>query len=132
MFSRSLPPLLTRLQWYPEVMHFCPTTPIILCGLKSDFRHKQTCIDLLKTQGLTPVTPEQGRLVAAKMGAVYMECSAKERIGIEEIFDRAIIMAVGEEQKEEEEEAVVSGHGSGLSGGSSRKKKKKTKGCKFL
>ena len=110
-------------------MHFCPTTPIILCGLKSDLRHKKTCIELLKTQGLTPVTPEQGRVVAAKMGAVYMECSAKERIGIEEIFDQAIVMAVGEEQKEEE--AVVSGHGSGLSGGSSRKKKK-AKGCKFL
>jgi Ras homolog gene family, member A len=109
-------------------MHFCPTTPIILCGLKSDLRHKKTCIDLLKTQGLTPVTPEQGRAVAAKMGALYMECSAKERIGIEEIFDQAIIMAVGEEQKEE---VVVSGRGSGLTaGGSSRRKK--AKGCKFL
>ena len=109
-------------------MHFCPTTPIILCGLKSDLRHKKTCIDLLKTQGLTPVTPEQGRAVAAKMGAVYMECSAKERIGIEEIFDQAIIMAVGEETKEEE--ATVTGRGTGLSGGSSRRRK--AKGCKFL
>lgn len=108
-------------------MHFCPTTPIILCGLKSDLRHKKTCIDLLKTQGLTPVTPEQGRAVAAKMGAVYMECSAKERIGIEEIFDQAIIMAVGEEQKSEE---CASGRGSGLSAGSSRRKK--AKGCKIL
>src|SRR5215472_551036 len=122
MFGRSLPPLLTRLQWYPEVMHFCPTTPIILCGLKSDLRHKKTCIDLLKTQGLTPVTPEQGRAVATKMGAVYMECSAKERIGIEEIFDQAIIMAVGEEQKEK---VVISGHGNGLSVGNSRRRKAK-------
>jgi GTPase SAR1 family protein len=110
-------------------MHFCPTTPIILCGLKSDLRHKKTCIELLKTQGLTPVTPEQGRAVAAKMGAVYMECSAKERIGIEEIFDKAIIMAVGEEQKEEGE-VVVSGRRSGYNGGNSRRKK--SKGCKFL
>ena len=108
-------------------MHFCPTTPIILCGLKSDLRHKKTCIDLLKTQGLTPVTPEQGRAVATKMGAIYMECSAKERIGIEEIFDQAIIMAVGEEKKEE---VVISGHGNGLSVGNSRRRK--AKGCKFL
>jgi Ras homolog gene family, member A len=126
--SPPLPSLLTWLQWYPEVMHFCPTTPIILCGLKSDLRHKKTCIDLLKSQGLTPVTPEQGRAVAAKMGAVYMECSAKERIGIEEIFDQAIIMAVGEEQKEEI--VVASGRTTGLSGGNSRRKK--AKGCKFL
>lgn len=72
------------------------------------------------------MTPEQGRAVATKMGAVYMECSAKERIGIEEIFDQAINMAVGEEQKTEN----PSGRGSALSAGSS--KRKKSKGCKFL
>ncbi|CAL3963055.1 unnamed protein product, partial [Diplocarpon coronariae] len=46
--------------WYPEVLHFCPYTPLVLVGLKSDLRTKRTCIDLLKTQGLTPVTREQG------------------------------------------------------------------------
>ena len=59
---------LTTFQWYPEVLHFCPTTPLILVGLKSDLRTKRTCIDLLKTQGLTPVTPEQGQAVANRMG----------------------------------------------------------------
>jgi GTPase SAR1 family protein len=81
------------LQWYPEVLHFCPTTPIILCGLKSDLRNNNTCINLLKAQGLAPITPDQGRAVATKMGAVYMECSAKERIGVEDIFDAAIVLA---------------------------------------
>ena len=47
-------------QWYPEVLHFCPTTPLILVGLKSDLRTKRTCIDLLKTQGLTPSHPRAG------------------------------------------------------------------------
>lgn len=78
-------------------MHFLPHTPIILVGLKSDLRFKKTCIDLLKTQGLTPVTPEQGRAVAAKMGATYMECSSKEMTGVAEIFDVAVRLAVGEE-----------------------------------
>ncbi|KAF2143795.1 uncharacterized protein K452DRAFT_296773 [Aplosporella prunicola CBS 121167] len=86
-------------KWYPEVLHFCPTTPIILLGLKSDLRHKKTCIDLLKTQGLTPVTPDQGRSVADKMGAAYMECSSKEMDGVDDIFDSAVIMAVGDEWK---------------------------------
>jgi len=84
-------------QWYPEVLHFCPTTPVILCGLKSDLRYKKTCIELLKTQGLTPVTLEQGQQVATKMGAHYMECSSKDRIGIDEIFDQAIIRATMED-----------------------------------
>ncbi|KAI7639901.1 GTP-binding protein, partial [Hortaea werneckii] len=80
-------------KWYPEVLHFCPTTPIILCGLKSDLRHKRTCIELLKTQGLTPVTQQQGKQVAQKMGALYMECSSKEMSGVHEIFDTAIDIA---------------------------------------
>src|SRR5436190_5599171 len=42
------------LQWYPEVLHFCPTTPIILVGLKSDLRNNRKCLELLKAQGLTP------------------------------------------------------------------------------
>ena len=85
-------------QWYPEVFHFCPTTPIILLGLKSDLRNSKTCVDLLKTQGLTPVTPEQGRTVAEKIGALYMECSSKERRGVQEIFDTAVNVAVGVEK----------------------------------
>jgi hypothetical protein len=30
------------------------------------------------------------------MGAVYMECSAKERIGVDDIFDAAIILSTTE------------------------------------
>ena len=83
------------MQWYPEVLHFCPTTPLILVGLKSDLRLKRTCVDLLKTQGLTPVTPEQGAAVARRMGAAYMECSSKEMSGVDDIFELAVTMAVG-------------------------------------
>ncbi|KAF2423640.1 ras-domain-containing protein [Tothia fuscella] len=139
-------------KWYPEVLHFCPTTPLILCGLKSDLRHKKTCIDLLKTQGLTPVTPGQGQAVANKMGAKYMECSSKENIGVEEIFDEAVCMIVREEEEEKDrfsggtgsgsgsgssgggsaQGGSRSGRGSGLSGGGKRSKRMKKGGCKFL
>lgn len=74
----------------------------MLLGLKSDLRNKRSCIELLKTQGLTPVTPDQGRVVAKKMGAVYMECSSKEQDGVEDIFDRAVTEAVGDEWREPE------------------------------
>ncbi|KAF2793643.1 GTP-binding protein-like protein rho4 [Melanomma pulvis-pyrius CBS 109.77] len=113
-------------KWYPEVLHFCPTTPIMLLGLKSDLRNKKNCIELLKTQGLTPVTPEQGRVVARKMGAVYMECSSKEQDGVEDIFDMAVTMAVGDEHKTPEETGVPR---SAFAGG---KKSKKRSGCKVL
>ena len=43
------------------------------------------------------MTPEQGRAVAKKMGALYMECSSKEQDGVEDIFDTAVTIAVGDE-----------------------------------
>lgn len=44
--------------------------------------------------GLTPVTQQQGKAVATKMGAKYMECSSKEMTGVHEIFDSAIDITV--------------------------------------
>ncbi|KAK4246968.1 GTP-binding protein rhoC [Corynascus novoguineensis] len=104
-------------KWYPEVLHFCPYTPLILVGLKSDLRYKKTCIDMLKTQGLTPVTTEQGLAVAKKMGAQYMECSSKEMKGVEEIFERAILTVVANDRKVLEAEAAAAAHSSSGSGG---------------
>ncbi|KAJ1338702.1 Ras family member A [Microdochium nivale] len=86
-------------KWYPEVLHFCPYTPLILVGLKSDLRFKKTCIEMLKTQGLTPVTTDQGQTVAKKMGAQYMECSSKDMIGVDEIFERAINTVVANDRR---------------------------------
>lgn len=75
-------------------------------GLKSDLRYKKTCIDMLKTQGLTPVTTEQGIAVANKMGAQYMECSSKEMTGVEEIFEQAILTVVAGDRKNQESMTV--------------------------
>jgi GTPase SAR1 family protein len=102
----------------------------MLLGLKSDLRNKKNCIELLKTQGLTPVTPEQGRVVAKRMGAAYMECSSKEQDGVEEIFDMAVTMAVGEEQREQEESRQTSSSRGNIS--AIPPKKKKRSGCKVL
>lgn len=40
------------------------------------------------------MTPEQGQAVAKQMGAAYIECSAKENKGIQEVFDMAINTAI--------------------------------------
>ena len=123
-------------QWYPEVLHFCPYTPLILVGLKSDLRYKKTCIDMLKTQGLTPVTTEQGLAVAERMKAQYMECSSKEMTGVDEIFDRAILTVVANDRRTLEMQAAAgggggSGNGAGNAfgipgvGGTLKKKKKR-------
>ncbi|KAK1982356.1 ras family protein [Colletotrichum cereale] len=125
-------------KWYPEVLHFCPYTPLVLVGLKSDLRFKKTCIDMLKTQGLTPVTQEQGRAVARKMGAQYVECSSKEMTGVDEIFEQAILTVVANDRKNMEAQAAASSSTSGGPPGSSAGfpgvalKKKKRRNCKIL
>lgn len=106
-------------------------------GLKSDLRYKKTCIDMLKTQGLTPVTREQGMSVAQKMNAQYMECSSKEMKGVDEIFEQAIITVVANDRKTQEMQGGEVTYGSRggptygtLPGvGVARKKKRK---CVFL
>jgi GTPase SAR1 family protein len=92
-------------------------------GLKSDLRTKRTCIELLRTQGLTPVTPDQGAAVAHRMGAKYIECSAKENKGIQEVFDLAINTAI--QMEEESYEAKPDKKGVKV-------KKAKKRKCVFL
>jgi hypothetical protein len=75
---------------------------------------------MLKTQGLTPVTTEQGLAVARKMGAQYMECSSKEMTGVEEIFEQAILTVVGNDRKNLEMQAAAGAAGAGRPGSSGR------------
>ncbi len=123
--------LMLHLQWYPEVLHFCPTTPLILVGLKSDLRTKRTCIDLLKTQGLTPVTPEQGQAVANRMGATYVECSSKEMQGVDQVFELAVNVVIEAEESSFEDSKTISG-GAGSGGSLKAGKKVKKRMCRIL
>lgn len=108
-------------QWYPEVLHFCPYTPLVLVGLKSDLRHKKTCVEMLKTQGLTPVTTDQGQTVAKKMNAQYMECSSKEMSGVDEIFEKAIDTVVFNDRRNLEAAMAEAGSSSSSGRGSSKR-----------
>jgi Ras homolog gene family, member A len=94
---------------------------------------------MLKTQGLTPVTTEQGMAVAKKMGAQYMECSSKEMLGVD---DRAIHTVVINDRRNLDAAMTAASKTSG-SGGSDRRDKdsgfpgvrafkKKKRNCNFL
>lgn len=132
MSSRYTSTCLTR-QWYPEVLHFCPTTPIILVGLKSDLRSKRTCVELLKTQGLNPISREQGETVAKQMNATYAECSSKEMRGVDEVFNLAINKAVAAEETgwQNHRQSYNTSSKTGPSGGGGGKRIKK-RTCKIL
>lgn len=73
--------------WMPEVKHFCPNTPIILVGLKSDLRGQRNVGEF--------VDPQKAELVAQKLGAFsHIQCSAKCRDEVDEVFNEALNTAL--------------------------------------
>lgn len=55
------------LQWYPEVRHHCPNTPIILVGTKLDLRDEKETVEKLKEKKLSPITYPQGLAMAKEI-----------------------------------------------------------------
>ena len=77
-------------KWTPEVKHFCPNVPIILVGNKKDLRNDSSTIKELGKMKQEPVKPEEGRTMAEKINAfAYLECSAKSKEGVREVFETA-------------------------------------------
>lgn len=77
-------------KWVPEVKHFCPNVPIILVANKKDLRHDEAVKSELSRQKQKPVRAEEGRAMAARIGAYdYLECSAKSKEGVWEVFEAA-------------------------------------------
>ncbi|UJR38076.1 hypothetical protein I4U23_030757 [Adineta vaga] len=77
-------------KWMPEVRHFCGRCPVILVACKKDLRTDPQTISELKREGEKPVSTEVGRRIAAQIKAdAYMECSAKTREGVQELFVHA-------------------------------------------
>merc|ERR1712051_438533 len=82
-------------KWTPEVKHFCPNVPIILVGNKKDLRNDPNTI-----KELAKVKPEDGRTMAEKINAfAYLECSAKSKEGVREVFETATRAALQVKKK---------------------------------
>ena len=125
-------------------MHFCPNTPTILVGCKSDLRDNKRCIEQLQLQGLVPIAREEGETLAKSIGASYIECSSKEMINVDETFELAMDLAVAQHlgltrgqvpsQNSNKSQATSQSFQSGQSGGPTpnQSKKRKARTCKIL
>jgi len=87
-------------KWTPEVRHFCPNVPIILVGNKKDLRNDPNTIRELAKMKQEPVRMEQGRVVSETIAAFgYLECSAKTKEGVREVFETATKAALQVKKK---------------------------------
>uniref|UniRef100_A0A4W4H896 Ras homolog family member F n=1 Tax=Electrophorus electricus TaxID=8005 RepID=A0A4W4H896_ELEEL len=88
------------IKWYPEVRHFCRDVPIILIGCKTDLRKDKERTRKLKAQDQAPITYIQGEVTQKEMNAeLYLECSAKYRENVEDIFKEATKIALAANRK---------------------------------
>lgn len=101
-FSIDAPDSLDNIpeKWTPEVKHFCPNVPIILVGNKKDIRNDEGIRRELSRMKQEPVRPEQGRVMAETINAFsYLECSAKTKEGVREVFETATRAALQVKKK---------------------------------
>lgn len=75
-------------KWIPEVKSYAPNIPYLIVGTQSDKRSNSKKRLVKKTEA---------KKQATKLGsaAKYIECSAKTREGVEEVFIQSIISALG-------------------------------------
>lgn len=91
-------------KWIPEIKSYCPGTPYLLVGTKIDlrtsensFNHNSSSSD---TGRSTIVMQTEGVKLAKAIEAYdYAECSAKTKVGIYQVFEKAAIASLGEVKK---------------------------------
>lgn len=88
-------------KWYPEVRHFSPHVPIILVGKLKTFSFHLflqitiltlgTKMDLRVAGSEKFVTTQEAKKVKAKIKAYSLvECSAKKKVHLGDVFDEAV------------------------------------------
>lgn len=88
-------------KWTPEVKHFCLNVPIILVANKKDLCNDEHTRHELFKMKQEPVKPEEGRDMANRICAFgYMDCSAKSKDGVREVFEMATRAALHRKCKE--------------------------------
>lgn len=74
-------------KWVPELRSHAPNVPIVLVGTKIDEREDPKSF---KKLGQTPITTEQGKLLADKLNLTFCEVSALNQKSVEATFTSAI------------------------------------------
>lgn len=82
--------------------------PFVLVGTKTDLRDDAGVQRALAAKDQTPVTRTQGAALAEEVKAVgYVECSAVEGSGLDEVFHSAVRAALAGREKKKSKCAIL-------------------------
>lgn len=95
-------------KWIPEIKNFCSNVPIILVGNKKDTRNNNDAFKVLKGRKQEPVKSQEGKAMAEQIQAFdYIECSAKTKEGVREVFETATRAALQVNKKRKKEKKCL-------------------------
>ncbi|XP_043859440.1 rho-related GTP-binding protein RhoF-like [Dromiciops gliroides] len=88
------------IKWYPEVIHFCHGTPMVLIGCKTNLEKDKEQLRKLRADDLEPITYAQGESACWQMkAALYLECSTKFWENVDDMFQEATKVALKKAQQ---------------------------------
>uniref|UniRef100_A0A8C8SYM0 Ras homolog family member V n=1 Tax=Pelusios castaneus TaxID=367368 RepID=A0A8C8SYM0_9SAUR len=89
-------------KWIPEIRTHNPHVPVLLVGTQADLRDDVNVLINLDRHHVKPVPKLQAEGLAEKIRAqTYLECSALTQKNLKEVFDTAIVSAVGHKAQQE-------------------------------
>jgi len=87
-------------KWIPELKHYEPNTPMLLCGLKTDLRYDSKT--KFSRDGEEIVSIESAKALAKIHGIRYTECSALTQDGLKNVFEEVLKLGLRPKRKQRE------------------------------
>ena len=98
-----------REKWIPEILQHGPKgAPFILVGTQMDLREDSNTINKLTKRKEKPIPKEMGERLAKQIhAAAYMECSALTQVGLKDVFDEAMMIALEPPKKAKKKRCTI-------------------------
>lgn len=78
-------------QWVRDIKSFDASIPFVIVGTCMDLRNDEKTLTTLKSRNKRPITYEEGLALKHRVGAfAYVECSAKTRENLQQVFEQAV------------------------------------------
>lgn len=102
-FSLVSPKSLENIEniWVPEIKQYCPNTPYVLAGLKSDLRDEfdENSKEFI-SKGMEKITKAKGEEMKQKINAFsYVECSSLRQKNVNDVFETACKAFLSQNEK---------------------------------